>query len=260
MSAQDSGSSGRPIASVARAAALLDLLGEAPAGLGVNELARRIGVSASTASRLLGTLEAARLVERDPNGPYRLGLRLVALSDAVLARLDVRELARPLLRALVDDTGETATLSVPGETAAITVDFVPAASSVVSMARVGRPSVAHATAAGKIMLAFGEQGDAPAGTLEAFTSRTIVDPAALATQVQAARRRGWAAAAGEREPDLNALAAPAFDRGGRLAAILGLQGPAARFTAERREQVLPALLARADELTRALGGDGQLQG
>src|SRR4051794_41124461 len=105
---------GRPVASVARALALLDELGAAPDGLGVNELARRIGVNASTASRLLATLEAGRLVERAPGGPYRLGLRLVALADGVLSRLDVRELARPRLRALVAATGEAATPSVPG--------------------------------------------------------------------------------------------------------------------------------------------------
>src|SRR4051812_49531681 len=73
-----SSSPGRPVASVARAIALLDELGAAPDGLGVNELARRIGVNASTASRLLATLEAGRLVERAPGGPYRLGLRLLA--------------------------------------------------------------------------------------------------------------------------------------------------------------------------------------
>src|SRR3954470_11811929 len=113
----------RPVASVARALALLDELGASPEGLGVNELARRIGVNASTASRLLATLEAGRLVERAPGGgPYRLGLRLVARADGVLSRLDVRDLARPQLRALVARTGETATLSVPGAAEAVTVD------------------------------------------------------------------------------------------------------------------------------------------
>ena len=143
------------VASVARALALLDEVAGSDTGLGVNELARRIGVNASTASRLLATLEAGGLVERSPDGPYRLGLKLVALSDRVLGQLDVRERARPWLTWLVQETGETATLSVPGGGAAITVDFVPSPSSVVSMARLGRPSVAHATAAGKVMLAFG---------------------------------------------------------------------------------------------------------
>ncbi len=102
------------VASVARALALLDEVARSDAGLGVNELARRIGVNASTASRLLATLEEGGLVERSADGPYRLGLKLVALSDRVLGQLDVRERARPWLTWLVEETGETATLSVPG--------------------------------------------------------------------------------------------------------------------------------------------------
>jgi len=250
-------SGSRPVASVARALRLLDELGASPGGLGVNELARRIGVNASTASRLLATLEAGGVVERAPDaGPYRLGLRLVALADGVLARLDVRDLARPRLRTLVAATGETATLSVPGPVDAVTVDFVGAESSVVSVARVGRPSITHATAVGKVVLAYGGAGTlaAAAAELTPYTDRTIVDPRALAAEVDAVRSRGWAEAAGEREPDLNALAAPVFGRAGELAAILGLQGPAARLTAARRAEVLPALLAAAADVQRALGG------
>ena len=95
--------------------------------------------------------------------------------------------------------------------------------------------------------------------LEAFTPRTIVDPDELRAEVARVAERGWADAEGEREPDLNALAAPVFGHGGPLAAILGLQGPAARFPAARRETVLPLLLAVSRELSGALGGR-QLQG
>jgi DNA-binding IclR family transcriptional regulator len=241
--------SGRPVGSVARALALLDALAEGPAG--VNALARRIEVNPSSASRLLATLERGGLVEREPGGPYRLGLHIVALADRVLARLDVRDLARPQLRALVEQTGETATLSVPGGDEAVTVDFVPGESSVVSMARLGRPSIGHATAVGKVLLAFTA---AEPSVLIAFTERTITDADRLAAELAAVREQGWAEAEGEREPDLNALAAPVFGRGGELAAILGLQGPAARFTAPRRSSVLPRLLAAASAVSRALGG------
>ncbi len=246
------------VASVARALALLDEVARSDAGLGVNELARRIGVNASTASRLLGTLEDGGLVERSPEGPYRLGLRLVALSDRVLGQLDVRDRARPWLTWLVQETGETATLSVPGGGEAITVDFVPSSSSVVSMARVGRPSVAHATAAGKVMLAFGSPAarDAPPGELTAFTERTITDRNALAAELEAVRTSGIAEAVGEREPDLNALAAPVIGRGEELLAILGLQGPAARLPANTRRALRAPLRKAAGELGRSLGGPG----
>ena len=248
------------VASVARALELLDEVARSDAGLGVNELARRIGVNASTASRLLGTLQDAGFVERSSNGPYRLGLKFVALSDRVLGQLDVRERARPWLTWLVQQTGETATLSVPGGGEAITVDFVPSPSSVASMARLGRPSVAHATAAGKVMLAFGPPG-APGdrgltSELVAFTERTITDREALAAELVAVRASGIAEAVGEREPDLNALAVPVIGRGGELVAILGLQGPAARLPASTRRALRVPLRKAAVELGRSLAGPG----
>ncbi len=255
----------RPVGSVARATQLLDVLAASETPLGVNELARRIGVNASTASRLLATLQDAGLVMRTDSGPYRLGLKLVTLSDRVLASLDVRGLARPLLARLVAETGETATLSVPGETEAITVDFVPSPSSVVSMARVGRPSVSHATAAGKVMLAYAG-GEAAGGrslgragpvSLTAFTPRTITDPAALAAELDTVRARGWAEAVGEREADLAALAAPAFGRYGELAAILGVQGPVSRLPVAARRSLREPLLVAAADLSLALGGGGR---
>ncbi len=126
----------RPVGSVARAIALLDALADSEARSGVNELARRIGVNAE--HRFAAARHArgrAGWSSARRGGPYRLGLRLVTLSDRVLGQLDVRERARPLLARLVAETGETATLSVPGGGEAITVDFVPSPSSVVSMAR-----------------------------------------------------------------------------------------------------------------------------
>lgn len=239
---------------MARALALLDELAASDAGLGVSELARRLGVNASTASRLLATLEHDGFVARDPGGPYRLGLKLVTLADRALARLDIRELARPSLEQLVAETGETATLSVPGEHTAVTVEFVPSASSVSSVARLGRPSVAHATAAGKVVLAFAPDPLAAASELVRYTDRTITDPDALARELRAVRERGYAEAVGEREPDLAALAAPVLGRADELIAILGLQGPASRLSAARRRAVRPPLLAAARTISRAAGG------
>jgi DNA-binding IclR family transcriptional regulator len=250
---------GPPVGSVARAIALLDAVAESDGGARVNELARRIGVNPSTASRLLSTLEAGGLVERSPGGPYRLGLKLVALSDRVLGQLDVRERARSWLTWLVQETGETATLSVPGGGEAITVDFVPSPSSVASLARLGRPSVAHATAAGKVMLAFGPAAAIDAGVeLTAFTERTITDARALAHELDQVRAGGVAEAVGEREPDLNALAAPVIGRGGELVAILGLQGPAARLPAATRRTLRDPLREAAGELSQSLGGPGHV--
>lgn len=262
------------VASVSRALALLDALAASPRAMRLSELARAVQVNPSTASRLLATLARHGLVERSPQGSWRLGLGLLTLSDRVLERLDVRERARPWLAWLVEQTGETATLSLPGAEAAITVDFVPSPASVVSMARVGRPSVPHATATGKVMLALGPQAqwrssdqrphgsrgaEAPSaisGPLVRFTERTICDPRALEAELARVREQGYAEAIGEREADLTALAAPILGRSGELVAIIGLQGPTARLPAAKRQKLRAPLLRACAEVARALGAPG----
>jgi DNA-binding IclR family transcriptional regulator len=242
----------QPVVSVARALSLLEELRDSEQGLGVNELARRIDVNPSTVSRLLATLESYGLIQREENGPVRLGLGLVTLADRVLSRLDLQGLARPVLLELMAQTSETATLSLPGEREAITVDSVPSRSSVVSMARLGRPSVAHATAVGKVMLAFGGGPLPRERDLVALTERTITDRAALVQEIELVREHGYGTVFGEREVEVNAIAAPVFDRAGELAAILGLQGPASRL--EQPTRLLDALVEATATLTRALGG------
>ena len=242
----------RHVAAVERAVAVLNVLAESGGNLGTNEIARRTGINASSVSRLLATLAASDLVEHVPDtGRYRLGLRLLQLGNVVLGQLDLRESAHPHLAALAEATGETATLSVPGDREAVTVDFVQSAvSSVQSIARVGRPAVAHATSVGKVFLARG--GKLPDGELTAYTARTITDPERLAEEVARADARGWAEAVGEREPDLNAIAAPIIGRRGELVAILGLQGPAKRFNRRAMRAAVDQLLASAARLSTHL--------
>ena len=242
----------RHVAAVERAFAVIDALADGQE-LGTNEIARRTGINASTVSRLLATLAAARFVEHvAETGRYRLSLRLVELGNAVLGRLDLRALARPHLQALVRETGETATLSAPGEHDAVTVDFAHSSSGVQSVAQLGRPSVGHATAAGKVMLAFGDV-ELPADPLQTFTRRTIATRADLVAELQRVRRRGHAEAREEREADLAAIAAPVFDSRGDLVAILGVQGPAARFDGRAMRAAVPDLVAHAAALSADLG-------
>ena len=243
----------RHVAAVERALAVLDAVAEAE-DVGTNELARRTGINASTVSRLLATLAARGLVRHvEETGRYRLGPRLVQLGSAALAGLDLRELARPALTSLAAVTGETATLSVPGEPDAITIDFVQSPSSVQSVARVGRPSVAHATATGKVALAFGA-AELPPGALKAYTDRTVTDREILASELSQVRESGFAQALREREDDLNAVAAPVFGARGEVVAIVGVQGPASRFDAAAVRRASVTLLRSVRELSVSFGG------
>jgi DNA-binding IclR family transcriptional regulator len=226
---------------------ILSTLADAKTELGTNEIARRTGINASTISRILATLASGSLVEHLPStGRYRLGLGVIRLAGAVHQGQDIRTLCRPHLIELADRTQETSTLSVPGEYEAITLDFVHSPLTVRSVAEVGRTSVAHATAVGKVFLAYG--GSLPATPLKSFTEQTITDPAVIAIEVAKVRGRGWAQAVGEREADLNAVAAPILTSAGRLAAILGVQGPAVRFSPRVMRAAAESLLELAAQI------------
>lgn len=238
----------RPLSTVQKAIAVLDVLAEAAEDLGTNEVARRTGVNASTTSRLLATLADDELIRRIPgSGRWRLGPRLIKLGNAALDRVDLRESARPHLVALAAQTGETATLSVLGAQYVVTVDFAQSPSSVRSVAEIGRPSVPHATAVGKVYLAYGGWVPEPA-ELTAYTPRTITDPATLERELAEVRHRGWAQASAERENDLNGIAAPVLDTRGHLVAVLGVQGPAGRFDAEAMSAAVGLLTRHAGQL------------
>jgi len=241
----------RHVAAVQRAIAILEALAAAKSELGTNEIARRTGINESSISRILATLASGGLVEHLPStGRYRLGVGIMRLATAAGERLDIRTLARPHLEELAQRTRETVTLSVPGTREAMTLDFVQSPLSVRSVAEVGRASAAHATAVGKIFLAHG--GSLPGGQLKRFTERTIVDRDALAVEVSRIAERGWAQAVGEREDDLNAVAAPVLDPAGRLAAILGVQGPAVRFSPRAMRSAAEWLAERAALISAAL--------
>ena len=241
----------RQVAAVQRAIAILDELADARAELGTNEIARRTGINVSTISRILATLTSGGLVEHvDVSGRYRLGVGVIRLAGAVGERFDIRALAHPHLEELASRTQETATLSVPGGHEAITLDYVQSPLSVRSVAEVGRASAAHATAVGKVYLAHG--GTVPDGPLPAFTERTITDHEVLRADVARVAERGWGQALGEREDDLNAVAAPVLDPAGRLAAILGVQGPAVRFSPRVMRSAVELLMERAELISSAL--------
>ncbi len=232
---------------------MLDTLAEA-GELGTNEIARRTGMTPSTVSRQLGTLAASGMVERvAASGRYRLGLRIVHLANALLARLDVREVARPHLVALVEATGETATLSVPGDEDAITVDFVPGSHHLQPVSKLGS-AVGRARDLGRQgharLLGTGASGRAAA-------RRTRLEPSQIRRRLRGRSRR-CASAVGRRlsasaSPDLAAIAAPIRSSRGELEAMVALQGPSSRFDATAIKAAVPLLVERAEAISRELG-------
>ena len=232
-----------------RAVAILDALADGGEA-GTTSVARRTGISPSTVSRQLGTLVRLGLVEHVPaTGRYRLGVRVLRLANAVLGRLDLRDAARPHLEELVGEVGETATLSIPGDRDAITVDFVPTDRYLQGVTRLGRPSVGHASSAGKVLLAF---GSVPAAAWTPAPVHTEDDH--RSRRARSRDRDRCAGRAGPRRSRSASRASPPSPRpsgtpSGALAAIVALQGPTSRFDRAAIRKAVPLLLERASAIS-----------
>jgi DNA-binding IclR family transcriptional regulator len=218
--------------SAVRVVRVLDLLAAAPEGLGVTELARLLGVHKTTASRLLATLAATGIIERDPEiRRYRLGARLVGLAGAAVSRLPVVSQARPELEQLTRVSSETANLAILDGRHVVYVDQVTPQQAVVMASWVGRRSPAHASSSGKVLLAFSDDKVVQrvlSAKLERLTRHTIVDPARLREVLDQTKRRGYASGVGELEEGLVTVAAPVLiDR--RAVAAVSLSGPSFRI-------------------------------
>lgn len=244
--------------SVERAIAILQAFSHTQPERGVSELSRELGVHKSTVYRLLATLERHGLVARNPETErYRLGLELLVLAAQVVEHMDLREIARPHLRALSERCQETVNLAILHEDQVMDIEqFAPPVRSVKNIGWVGRRMPAHCTAAGKVLLAH-----LPPEKLERFlrsrlerlTPRTITDPDRLREELVRVRERGYAIAEEELEDGLNALAAPIYDHAGAVNAAVSLAGPAFRIPPTMFPHLAALLLETCAKISAEMG-------
>src|SRR5919107_3624927 len=232
--------------------AVLARLGQA----GVSEIAAELGVHKSTAFRLMSTLEYHDIVEQtEVRGKYRLGLGLVRLAGASSARLEVVQEARPVVRRLAAESGETVNLAVLSEGSALYVDQVSGGSGLPSHNWVGQHIPLHATSNGKILLSGleADQLDQRLPRLPSYTSETVTSKAKLRREIAEVREQGYAVAVDELEVGLTAIAAPIRNAHGDVIASLSVSGPSFRLGEARVKELIPVVQDAADEVSRRLG-------
>ena len=238
--------------------AVLARLGQA----GVSEIAAELGVHKSTAFRLMSTLESHDIVEQtEVRGKYRLGLGLVRLAGASSARLEVVQEARPVVRRLAAESGETVNLAVLSEGSALYVDQVSGGSGLPSHNWVGQHIPLHATSNGKILLSGLEPAEVDLrlgdrlADLPAYTHRTITTRDDLFRELETVRCQGYAVAADELEVGLTALAAPVRSAHGDVIASISLSGQTFRLPEARVQDLVPVVVAAGADVSRRLGWD-----
>jgi IclR family transcriptional regulator, acetate operon repressor len=237
-----------------RAAQLLTLVLEAERPRALGELAGDLELPKSTASRLLGALERQGLVEqRGRRGRFSPGPVLIRFAHRGAGDRHLAELAEPHLATLGQLSGETINLAVPG---ALGVEHIAQVESTHFLGTgqwVGRRVPYHATAVGKVLVAFGAAELPDAGALERLTPATIVDKGALAAALRNARVEQCAEAIDELETGLASLAAPILGSDGDAVAALSISGPTARLDSDRRADLRPQLIEEARALGARLG-------
>jgi IclR family transcriptional regulator, acetate operon repressor len=236
-----------------RGAQLLALVLEADAPRALGDLAADAGLPKSTASRLLGALERNGLVEQEGlRGAFRAGPVMARFAGRGISLRRLGELAERPMAALAEATGETINVAIAGPGGVEHVAQVESRHFLGTSDWVGRRVPYHCSANGKALLAFSAAG-ASAGELEARTSRTIVEPAQLAAELERVRREGYATAVDELELGLSAVAAPVLDDSGRAVAALSVSGPTLRLSPRRVAELRPIVIKQARALAEQLG-------
>jgi IclR family transcriptional regulator, KDG regulon repressor len=216
-----------------------------------------LGWPRSTVYRLLSHFDHAGFLDQDPEtGRYRLGIRLAALGEIARQATSIQRAARPVLRDMSRTTRELCDLTVLAGPDAITVEVVESVRSIMVPGLLGLRVPTHATAAGKVLLAWlpeDERLELAKPPLRGFTLETVTDWALLTEELERVREVGYAVADGEWIPELIAVGAPVRDFRGDVVGAMAVGGPKVRIDAERLDELRTEVLEAAYQLSRTLG-------
>jgi IclR family transcriptional regulator, acetate operon repressor len=247
------------VQSVTRALAILRGLAESSDGMTLTDVAQIVGLPPSTAHRLLTTLQQERFVRFDDMAHvWQVGVEAFIIGNAFVRTRDVVTMARPYLRRLMEEGGETANLYLEQDGEALCMAQVECRQMMRAIARPGGRVKMHCSGAGKAMLGWLPNGELTRiirlHGLRRFTDRTLDTPSHLRGDLELVRARGFSVDDEEHAVGLRCVASAVFDEHGQPVAALSLSGPSARVD-EARLLELGRLTARvADEFSTELGG------
>lgn len=227
--------------------------------MGPTQVARELSIAKSTAYEMLTALVAGGMLERTPQGRYRLSLQLFDLGQLVLDRLPIRRVARPELLSLHERIGETTQLGLPAGGRVVYVErfdngSLPHEASGEWMRKV----CGFASSSGRILAAFDPLIEDATLALPRpqHTPRTITDTARLKTVIARARARGYVCTSEERAIGFTSMSAPAFARSGQVVAAVSVVARTRALAGTRGEFVLRNLIVSARRISEELSACG----
>lgn len=246
------------VKSLARALALLDILGENGGECSLGEIAHISKLPPSTVHRLLGSLQQRGFVVQNKiTSNYTLGENLILLGRKAEKQRDVRNLARPCLEELARETSETVNLTTLVGNSVVQLDHIDSPNMLKVTWDSEQHFPVHASASGKVFMAH-----LPNLELEKifksinpqpFTKRTIVDAKKSRVELELIRKRGYAIDDAEREEGVRCIAAPIFNARGRVVAAVSVSGPSLRLSLAKLESLANPVMHTASAISTSLG-------
>ncbi len=233
---------------------ILDLFSLAEPELDMRAIRQGSGLPTSTCVRLVRNMVADGLLTHS-DGRYRIGLAVVRWAAVARQGLGLLDTATPVLKALRDDTGESAGLFVRDGANRVCIGLAESSKAVGRRLTLGHVLPVHVGSPGKTLLAFDPAtAEVLAGLkLTALTDRTLSDKRALQLELDRIRRDGFAVSLGEWDTEVGGAAAPVFGAEGELLAAVGISGPVTRLTKDRLPQVIKAVVQAAADVSAAQG-------
>lgn len=240
-----------------RAIAIVEQVAQAGQPVPVSELMQHLALPKPTAHRLCNLLERMGLLQREPDSNAVVtGSRLATLALDVIMNPGERGTRRAILRALVECTGETCTMTMLDGDQSVVLERVESFSALRVQLHSGSRVPLHCTASGKLFLSMLAQARCDrlikSMPLRAYTSTTITDPALLEAELKGIRTERFATDREEFMAGLIAVAVPITNRHGQVCAAVSINAPAARLKLSDAIKHMPQLREAAGALAQTL--------
>jgi len=252
------------IKSLDRALEVLVQLGEMQGGT-LSEIAGALDQSPATVYRVLTTLQGRGFADFDGQSQtWDIGPAAFLTGSHFLRRTSLVERARPIMRDLMEATGETANLGIERDGKVLFLGQVETHATIRAFFPPGTASAMHSSGIGKALLSRmddkRQRQVLAASKLEQYTPHTLTDPEAMIADLNETKARGYAFDGEERNIGMRCIAAPVYDVFGEAIAGISVSGPTSRITDARIAELASPVIDAAARLTRAIGGNNRPAG
>lgn len=246
------------IQSVERALKILDLFDEFVPELKITEISDKMELNKSTVHSLLKTLEKYKYIDQNPeNGKYKLGLKLIERGNCVVSTIDIRQVARAYLLDLAKRTGQTVHLGILNHKEGVYIDKIEGESAIIRFSKIGKGFPLHATAIGKVLLAFQEPKETSLLLSDyTFTEQTeysITNQDEFLAQLEKVHQQGYAIDNQENELGVRCIAAPLLNFENKVLAGISISTLISQVNDEKLGKYIKMLKQTSLEISKKLG-------